>query len=148
MKNSVKRKIICDQSLVKYALIKDEIFKHKKQFILMQVASTRLLGKRPDQKLKSITIIHSSTTETVRLPPEGTGGVTVHPPAVRAKLPLSRKVREKRHRRKHKDANSSASTANEKSSKVNFCTLTNENYTCKSLQTIKLFLSKVLQFPF
>lgn len=64
----------------------------------------RLLGKRPDLKLKSVTIIHSSTTETVRLPPEGTEGVTVHPPAVRAKLPLSRKVREKRRQhRKHKD---------------------------------------------
>ena len=63
----------------------------------------RLLGKRPDLKLKSVTIIHSSTTETVRLPPEGTEGVTVHPPAVRAKLPLSRKVREKRRHRKHKD---------------------------------------------
>lgn len=86
--------------------------------ISLLVASTRLLGKRPDQKLKSITIIHSSTTETVRLPPEGTEGVTVHPPAVRAKLPLSRKVREKRHRRKHKDVNPSANTANEKSSKA------------------------------
>lgn len=63
----------------------------------------RLLGKRPDLKLKSVTIIHSSTTETVRLPPEGAEGVTVHPPAVRAKLPLSRKVREKRRHRKHKE---------------------------------------------
>ncbi|EGI69097.1 Disintegrin and metalloproteinase domain-containing protein 10, partial [Acromyrmex echinatior] len=71
--------------------------------ISLLVASMRLLGKRPDLKLKSVTIIHSSTTETVRLPPEGTEGVTVHPPAVRAKLPLSRKVREKRCHRKHKD---------------------------------------------
>ncbi|XP_076241864.1 disintegrin and metalloproteinase domain-containing protein 10 [Calliopsis andreniformis] len=70
------------------------------------VVSTRLLGKRPDLKLKSVTIIHSSTTETVRLPPEGAEGVTVHPPAVRAKLPLSRKVREKRRHRKHKDSHS------------------------------------------
>lgn len=68
----------------------------------------RLLGKRPDLKLKSVTIIHSSTTETVRLPPEGTEGVTVHPPAVRAKLPLSRKVREKRRHRKHKDGHGNA----------------------------------------
>ncbi|KAI4483296.1 hypothetical protein M0804_008351 [Polistes exclamans] len=67
------------------------------------IASMRLLGKRPDQKLKSVTIIHSSTTETVRLPPEGAEGVTVHPAAVRAKLPLNRKVREKRRHRKHKD---------------------------------------------
>ncbi|XP_063989410.1 disintegrin and metalloproteinase domain-containing protein 10-like isoform X1 [Diachasmimorpha longicaudata] len=65
--------------------------------ISLLMASIRYLGKRPDQKLKSVTIIHSSTTETVRLPPEGTEGVTVHPPVVRAKLPLSRKVREKRH---------------------------------------------------
>lgn len=69
----------------------------------------RLLGKRPDLKLKSVTIIHSSTTETVRLPPEGTEGVTVHPPAVRAKLPLSRKVREKRCHRKHKDGHTDKS---------------------------------------
>lgn len=68
------------------------------------MTSTRFLGKQPDLKLKSVTIIHSSTTETVRLPPEGTEGVTVHPPAVRAKLPLSRKVREKRRHRKHKDS--------------------------------------------
>ena len=76
--------------------------------ISLLVVSTRLLGKRPDLKLKSVTIIHSSTTETVRLPPEGTEGVTVHPPAVRAKLPLSRKVREKRRHRKHKDSHGNA----------------------------------------
>lgn len=41
-----------------------------------------------------MTIIHSSTTETVRLPPDAeTGQVTVHP-AVRSKLPLRSKVRE------------------------------------------------------
>ncbi|KAL0132759.1 hypothetical protein PUN28_000474 [Cardiocondyla obscurior] len=77
--------------------------------ISLLVASMRLLGKRPDLKLKSVTIIHSSTTETVRLPPEGTEGVTVHPPAVRAKLPLSRKVREKRCHRKHKDGHTDKS---------------------------------------
>ncbi|XP_012281444.1 disintegrin and metalloproteinase domain-containing protein 10 [Orussus abietinus] len=84
--------------------------------ISVLVASTRFLGKRPDQKLKSVTIIHSSTTETVRLPPEGAEGVTVHPPVVRAKLPLSRKVREKRRRRTHKDDANGA--ANDKSTKV------------------------------
>lgn len=53
-----------------------------------------MLGKHPDIKKKSVTIIHSSTTETVRLPPDGdTGQVTVHP-AVRSKLPLKCKVRE------------------------------------------------------
>lgn len=44
-------------------------------------------------KQKSVTIIHSSTTETVRLPPDENGQVTVHP-AVRSKLPLKKKVRE------------------------------------------------------
>ncbi|XP_011699547.1 PREDICTED: disintegrin and metalloproteinase domain-containing protein 10 [Wasmannia auropunctata] len=82
--------------------------------ISLLVASMRLLGKRPDLKLKSVTIIHSSTTETVRLPPEGTEGVTVHPPAVRAKLPLSRKVREKRCHRKHKDGHTDKSNKDAK----------------------------------
>ncbi|KAI4486881.1 hypothetical protein M0802_012251 [Mischocyttarus mexicanus] len=77
--------------------------------VSLLIASMRLLGKRPDQKLKSVTIIHSSTTETVRLPPEGAEGVTVHPAAVRAKLPLNRKVREKRRHRKHKDTHVAAS---------------------------------------
>ncbi|XP_015585576.1 disintegrin and metalloproteinase domain-containing protein 10 isoform X2 [Cephus cinctus] len=86
--------------------------------ISLLVASTRFLGKRPDLKLKSVTIIHSSTTETVRLPPEGAEGVTVHPPAVRAKLPLSRKVREKRRRRKHKDAGVNVNPAGDKPAKV------------------------------
>jgi len=56
-----------------------------------------LFGKRSDPKLKSVTIIHSSTTETVRLPADGdTQNVTVHPAAVRSKLPLKKRVREKR----------------------------------------------------
>lgn len=76
--------------------------------LFVLVVSTKVLGKRPNLKLKSITIIHSSTTETVRLPPEGEGGqVTVHPAAVRSKLPLKRRVREKhrlhRHRMNMKD---------------------------------------------
>lgn len=67
-----------------------------------QIVSTKLLGKQPDVKLKSVTIMHSSTTETVRLPPDGDNGqVTVHP-AVRSKLPLKRKVREGKTRRKAK----------------------------------------------
>jgi disintegrin and metalloproteinase domain-containing protein 10 len=65
--------------------------------------SIKFLGKRPSLKLKSVTIIHSSTTETVRLPPEGEGGqVTVHPAAVRSKLPLKRQVREKRNVQRHR----------------------------------------------
>lgn len=56
-----------------------------------------MFGKRSDPKLKSVTIIHSSTTETVRLPTDGDNqNVTVHPAAVRSKLPLKKRVREKR----------------------------------------------------
>ncbi|KAJ8968654.1 hypothetical protein NQ314_002195, partial [Rhamnusium bicolor] len=62
--------------------------------IALLVLSTRYLGKRQDLKLKSITIMHKSTTEAVRLPPDGDGaGITVHP-GVRSKLPLKRKVRD------------------------------------------------------
>lgn len=69
----------------------------------LQVVSTKFLGKRPDLKLKSLTIIHSSTTETVRLPPEGEGGqVTIHPAVIRSKLPFKRKVREKHHLHRRK----------------------------------------------
>lgn len=68
----------------------------------LQIFSTRILGKRSNIKLKSITILHSQTTETVRLP-EGDGGgqVTVHP-AIRSKLPLKRKVRNGKLQRKRK----------------------------------------------
>ena len=60
------------------------------------------MGKKPNIKLNSITIIHSQTTEAVRLPENGDGQVTVHP-ALRSKLPLKRKVREgKKVHRKHK----------------------------------------------
>lgn len=51
---------------------------------------------------KSVTIIHSQTTETVRLPDgDGGGVVTVHP-AIRSKLPLKRKVRNGKLKRKRK----------------------------------------------
>ncbi|XP_066598777.1 disintegrin and metalloproteinase domain-containing protein 10 isoform X2 [Prorops nasuta] len=83
--------------------------------ILFLVGTMKLCSKRPDLKLKSVTIIHSATTETVRLPPEGAEGVTVHPPAVRAKLPLSKKVREKKYRRKHNESHgTSGDKANSK----------------------------------
>lgn len=42
--------------------------------------------------MKSVTIVHGTTTETVRLPPDCENGVTVHP-AIRSKVPLGRKVR-------------------------------------------------------
>lgn len=33
----------------------------------------RLFGKKTNRKLKSVTIIHSATTETVRLPEDNNG---------------------------------------------------------------------------
>lgn len=69
---------------------------------MFQVLSTKYLSKRPNLKLKSVTIIHGSPTEAVRLPPDGDNGqVTVHP-AVRSKLPLKRKVRNGKVKRKRK----------------------------------------------
>lgn len=56
--------------------------------------STKLLNKKTNKKLKSVTIIHSATTETVRLP-EDNNGVIVHT-AVRTKVPLKQKVRGQR----------------------------------------------------
>ncbi|XP_063909191.1 disintegrin and metalloproteinase domain-containing protein 10-like [Zophobas morio] len=70
--------------------------------IALLVLSTKYLSKRPNLKLKSVTIIHGSPTEAVRLPPDGDNGqVTVHP-AVRSKLPLKRKVRNGKVKRKRK----------------------------------------------
>ncbi|XP_049946248.1 uncharacterized protein LOC126428361 [Schistocerca serialis cubense] len=66
--------------------------------ILLMVLTAKLLGKRPGaKKLKQVTIVHSSTTETVRLPAEGGDGALAtvqHPIVVRPKLPLKRRVRE------------------------------------------------------
>lgn len=58
----------------------------------LQVLCNKFLGKQHSQKMKSITIVHGTTTETVRLPPDCENGVTVHP-AIRSKVPLGRKVR-------------------------------------------------------
>lgn len=75
--------------------------------------STRVLGKGTNRKLKSVTIIHSATTETVRLPEDNNGvkvnllhsifslliefvsQVIVHT-AIRTKVPLKKKVRGER----------------------------------------------------
>ena len=38
-----------------------------------QILSTRFLGKKSNLKLKTVTIIHSATTETVRLPDDNNG---------------------------------------------------------------------------
>lgn len=67
--------------------------------------STKVLGKKPNLKLKSVTIMHSAK-EGVRLPPEGEGGVTVHP-AIRSKVPLKRKVRDGKLRKKHRSKDNS-----------------------------------------
>ncbi|XP_034248396.1 disintegrin and metalloproteinase domain-containing protein 10 [Thrips palmi] len=76
--------------------------------LIILVLSAKFLAKRPDAKLLAVTIIHSSTTETVRLPGEGPGGgaggvgaqpTIVHPAAAR-KLPFKRRVRLDRRRRK------------------------------------------------
>ncbi|XP_046963563.1 uncharacterized protein LOC124532620 isoform X2 [Vanessa cardui] len=58
--------------------------------IALLVASTRFFGRHA-KKIKSVTIIHSSTTETVRLPDAADQGLIVHT-AVRSKLPLKKKV--------------------------------------------------------
>ncbi|XP_037868773.1 uncharacterized protein LOC101747087 [Bombyx mori] len=58
--------------------------------IALLVASTRFFG-RHGKKLKSVTIIHSSTTETVRLPDAADQGLIVHT-AIRSKVPLKKKV--------------------------------------------------------
>lgn len=58
------------------------------------ILSTRFLGKKSNLKLKTVTIIHSATTETVRLPDDN-NGVIVHT-AVRSKVPLKKKVRGER----------------------------------------------------
>ncbi|XP_065354213.1 uncharacterized protein Kul [Calliphora vicina] len=62
-------------------------------FVLL-ILSTKLLAKRSNLKLKSVTIIHSATTETVRLPDDN-NGVIVHT-AVRTKVPFKKKVRGER----------------------------------------------------
>lgn len=60
--------------------------------------------------------MHSSTTEAVRLPPDDENGVTVHP-AIRSKLPLKRKVRDGKMRRKCKSKESNNNVNSPKKSK-------------------------------
>lgn len=61
--------------------------------------------------------MHSSTTEAVRLPPDEENGlVTVHP-ALRSKLPLKRKVRDGKLKRKHKGKESNNNIFSPKKSK-------------------------------
>ncbi|KAG4074252.1 hypothetical protein HA402_008661 [Bradysia odoriphaga] len=62
--------------------------------IVLLTLSTKLLGKGTSLKQKSVTIIHSATTETVRLPDDN-NGVIVHT-AIRTKVPFKKKVRGER----------------------------------------------------
>ncbi|XP_030369201.1 uncharacterized protein LOC115620206 [Scaptodrosophila lebanonensis] len=62
--------------------------------VILLILSTKLLTKRHNLKIKSVTIIHSATTETVRLP-DNNNGVIVHT-AVRTKVPFKKKVRGER----------------------------------------------------
>lgn len=71
--------------------------------------STKLLAKRSNLKLKSVTIIHSATTETVRLP-ENNNGVIVHT-AVRTKVPFKKKVRGERSKKSGTGLATGATTA-------------------------------------
>ncbi|XP_058455167.1 uncharacterized protein LOC131432715 [Malaya genurostris] len=66
--------------------------------LALLILSAKLLGRRTNQKLKTVTIIHSATTETVRLP-EDNNGVIVHT-AVRTKVPFKKKVRGERSKSK------------------------------------------------
>ncbi|XP_017484134.1 PREDICTED: uncharacterized protein LOC108372853, partial [Rhagoletis zephyria] len=83
-------------------------------FILL-ILSTKLLAKRSNLKLKSVTIIHSATTETVRLPDDN-NGVIVHT-AVRTKVPFKKKVRGERSN-KRKSAHRSGSNGNIRAGKA------------------------------
>ncbi|BFF91353.1 uncharacterized protein DMAD_09657 [Drosophila madeirensis] len=77
--------------------------------ILLLILSTKLLAKRSNLKLKSVTIIHSATTETVRLP-ENNNGVIVHT-AVRTKVPFKKKVRGERSKKSGTGAVAGAAAA-------------------------------------
>ncbi|KAL1518117.1 hypothetical protein ABEB36_001789 [Hypothenemus hampei] len=68
--------------------------------VTLLVLSTKYLGKRPRVKLKSVTIMHKQTTEAVRLP-DGQEGVIIHQ-GVRSKVPLKKRVRDGRIKKKRK----------------------------------------------
>lgn len=65
-------------SLLVRSILKDvhSLWKHLKSnkiYFEKQILSTRLFGKEINRKSKSVTIIHSATTETVRLPDDSNG---------------------------------------------------------------------------
>ncbi|XP_066149642.1 disintegrin and metalloproteinase domain-containing protein 10-like [Euwallacea fornicatus] len=69
--------------------------------ISLLVMSTKYLGKRPNIKLKSVTIMHKQTTEAVRLP-DGHDGVIIHR-GIRSKVPLKKRVRDGRVKKRRKN---------------------------------------------
>lgn len=75
-----------------------------------------MLAKRSNLKLKSVTIIHSATTETVRLPDDN-NGVIVHT-AVRTKVPFKKKVRGERSSSSNNPANSNGNKSKVGGSKI------------------------------
>ncbi|XP_068157635.1 uncharacterized protein Kul isoform X1 [Drosophila tropicalis] len=84
--------------------------------ILLLILSTKLLAKRSNLKLKSVTIIHSATTETVRLP-ENNNGVIVHT-AVRTKVPFKKKVRGERSKKSGTGVGTTATGITRASAKI------------------------------
>ncbi|KAF4532474.1 hypothetical protein B566_EDAN003050 [Ephemera danica] len=77
----------------------------------LMVIIARVFGRREDSKLRSVTVMHSSATEPVRLPGTGGGGgLTVHP-AVRSRLPLGKRVRAKVTKKSTKPAPSAPAAA-------------------------------------
>lgn len=61
-----------------------------------------------------MTIIHSSTTETVRLPQTDSDPAVTHHPAIRSKLPLKQKVRNGKKRRQQRPKEGSSSNSSPK----------------------------------
>ncbi|KAI9584735.1 hypothetical protein GQX74_006630 [Glossina fuscipes] len=90
----------------------------QQQETIAMILSTKLLAKRSNLKLKSVTIIHSATTETVRLP-EDNNGVIVHT-AVRTKVPFKKKVRGERNANSNNNGSSSNNNNNNNGNKSKF----------------------------
>ncbi|CAH1128593.1 unnamed protein product [Ceutorhynchus assimilis] len=70
--------------------------------VTLLILSTKYLGKRPSFKLKSVTIMHNQTTEAVRLPSDGQDGAVIIHQGIRSKVPLKKRVRDGRIRKKRK----------------------------------------------
>lgn len=68
--------------------------------IALLILSTKYLGKKPNFKLKSVTIMHKQTTEAVRLP-DNQEGMIVHQ-GVRSKVPFKKRVRDGKIKKKRK----------------------------------------------